>query len=92
MISTRGALAGIVDPPLQLLGGGDRLEIPAQPPPDRPLRPPPAQNVMRTKEALRDRIVELVHLDEVEAPGRPGKTSDRRGSAHGGLGQLAVST
>jgi len=40
------------------------------------------------KKPLRDRIVELVHLDQVEAP-RSQETRDRRGSAMR-LGQLAL--
>ena len=74
------ALAGIVDPPFHLLGGGDRLEFLPQPPQIDPLARYTAKRDAH-EEALRDRIVELVHLDEVEAPGGQ-ETRDRRGGPH----------
>src|ERR1700721_3759638 len=74
-----GAVAGIVDAPFRPLGGGDPLEFLPQPPQIDPFARYTAKRDPH-EEALRDRIVELVHLDEVEAPGSQ-ETRNRRGSA-----------
>jgi len=75
-----GALAAVVDAPLELFGRRDRLELAPQAREVDGLALHPAEGDAYEK-TLRDRVIELVHFHEIEAPRRE-KSGDGCGGAH----------
>ena len=75
------ALAAVVDAPFHLLGLGDGRKLARAAWPRSTVSALHGAEGDAHEEALRDRVVELVHLDEIEAP-RGEKARDGGGRAH----------